>query len=77
MIKATVSKWGNSLAIRIPQALAELLGLTEGTSVDLDAVQNTLLVKKHKDLRLEELLATYEQRQTEENWGGPEGQEVW
>jgi antitoxin MazE len=30
-----VSKWGNSLAIRIPAAVAEALGLKEGDAVEV------------------------------------------
>lgn len=33
-----VSKWGNSLAIRLPAALVEALGLREGDDVVLHAV---------------------------------------
>lgn len=30
-----VSKWGNSLAIRLPKAIVELLGLKEGDEVEI------------------------------------------
>ncbi|HRJ69878.1 MAG TPA: AbrB/MazE/SpoVT family DNA-binding domain-containing protein [Beijerinckiaceae bacterium] len=30
-----VSKWGNSLAVRLPKALVEELGLKEGDKIDL------------------------------------------
>ena len=30
-----VSKWGNSLAIRLPAAVVEVLGLKEGDDVDI------------------------------------------
>lgn len=33
-----VSKWGNSLAIRLPAALVEALGLREGDDVVLHAI---------------------------------------
>ena len=32
-----VSKWGNSLAIRLPQELVQRLGLAEGDDVELAA----------------------------------------
>lgn len=35
-----VSKWGNSLAIRIPQSVVDVLELKEGDSVELRAVDN-------------------------------------
>ena len=33
-----VAKWGNSLAVRLPQAVVELLGLTEGDSIEIHVV---------------------------------------
>lgn len=38
-----VSKWGNSLAIRIPQSVVDVLELKEGDSVELRAVDNRIL----------------------------------
>ncbi len=35
MTKATVSKWGNSIAIRLPKTVAEALRLQEGDIVDI------------------------------------------
>jgi antitoxin MazE len=31
-----VSKWGNSLAVRLPAAVVEVLGLKEGDSVEIE-----------------------------------------
>jgi antitoxin MazE len=33
-----VSKWGNSLAVRLPKALVEALGLKAGDEIDLTAL---------------------------------------
>ena len=33
-----VAKWGNSLAVRLPKALVEALGLKAGDEVDLTAL---------------------------------------
>ncbi len=35
-----VSRWGNSLAIRIPAAVVEALGLKEGDEVEVTAMQD-------------------------------------
>jgi len=32
-----VSKWGNSLAIRLPAAVVEVLGLKEGDEIEIQA----------------------------------------
>jgi antitoxin MazE len=34
-MKVKVSKWGNSLGVRLPKAAAEAAGLTEGSEVDV------------------------------------------
>ena len=42
-----VSKWGNSLAIRLPAAVVEALGLREGDDVTLHATgKRTLEIEK-------------------------------
>jgi antitoxin MazE len=33
-----VSKWGNSLAVRLPKAVVEALGLKEGDSIDIEVM---------------------------------------
>ena len=50
-----VQKWGNSLGIRIPQALAKKLHLHSGSQVELDAVNNHLVITK-SNLELDRLL---------------------
>jgi antitoxin MazE len=34
-MQVRIAKWGNSLAVRLPKAIAEDLGLTEGQPVDV------------------------------------------
>ena len=42
-----VSKWGNSLAVRLPAAVVEVLGLKEGDDVEIDvAGARTLGVRR-------------------------------
>lgn len=48
---ATVAKWGNSLAVRIPQNLAKEIHLTEGTAIDLSVVDGALVVKPRSRMR--------------------------
>lgn len=46
-----VCKWGNSLAIRIPAAVVEALGLKEGDEVTLRAAgDGSLVVEKPLDI---------------------------
>ncbi|WP_031337675.1 AbrB/MazE/SpoVT family DNA-binding domain-containing protein [Rhodopseudomonas sp. B29] len=42
-----VSKWGNSLAVRLPKTLVDKLGLQEGDELNVvDVVERTLVVEK-------------------------------
>ena len=38
-----VSKWGNSLAVRLPKALVDKLGLAEGDNLDIIEADKRLL----------------------------------
>ena len=51
-----VSKWGNSLAVRLPAAVVEALSLSEGDDIELQVVSSrSLEVTRTPDTR--ELLA--------------------
>jgi antitoxin MazE len=53
-----VTRWGNSLGLRIPQHIAAAIQLTEGSQVILEVSDGRLVVKpKRKKYSLEELLA--------------------
>lgn len=51
-----VSKWGNSLAVRLPAALVEALELKEGDDIELELQGDKRIVVKKKP-STEELLA--------------------
>ncbi len=75
-----VSRWGNSLGLRIPKAYASLLNLNAGDVVEVIPSQAGLTIQKpRKRYELAELLAgvTPENRHAEVSWGKPEGQEIW
>ena len=78
---ATVRKWGNSLAIRLPRAFAEELGLADGSPVDLSLTDAGLLLTPARPAvpRLEDLLAGVTRRNLHGEVGtGPAvGREVW
>jgi antitoxin MazE len=59
---ATIQKWGNSLALRIPKVVAEQVEIHQGSEIEIRVVGNegtiTLIPKKQpKKYLLEELLA--------------------
>jgi antitoxin MazE len=75
-----VNKWGNSLGLRIPQPIANKVGLTAGTVVSIDVVNDTIVISTvKKKYSLDELLegVTPELIGGEYDWGEPVGKEVW
>ncbi len=78
---STIAKWGNSLAVRIPQHLIREIQLTEGTEVELVVVDGNLVMKPRSRRRysLDELVAaiTPENCHPEVNSGATVGNEVW
>ncbi len=78
---ATVAKWGNSLALRIPQHIVKAIQLTEGSEVDLVVIDGNLVVKPRPRLSysLEELVAaiTPENLHSEVDSGVAMGHEAW
>ena len=80
-MRAEVKKWGKSLALQIPKALAEAAGLESGSRVEQISENGYLHVTSVKRSRytLEELVAqiTPENRHDEWDTGPPVGREIW
>ncbi len=54
-----LTKWGNSLGLRVPRDIAARLGLTEGARVDVEALDDGRIVitRSRRRFTLDELLA--------------------
>jgi len=79
-LRARIAKWGNSLGVRIPKAVAKEVGLDEGTNVDVRVSgRNLVLAPAHREYSLQELVAgiTAKNRHGETDWGNPVGNENW
>ncbi len=80
-MEVKVSKWGNSLAVRIPSGIARSAKLKEGSGLEIAGTGGCIILKPLKKTvyDLNELLS----RVTEENIhqeiesGGPIGREEW
>lgn len=58
MPTAQITKWGNSLAIRIPKPLAERAGMSEGDPIELEARHGEITLQlREKVPTLKELVA--------------------
>ncbi len=78
-MRARIAKWGNSLGIRIPKALAREVGLDEGASVEVKVSgRNLVLMPARAEYGLDELVAgiTPKNRHRETDWGAPVGHET-
>ncbi|MEC4882609.1 MAG: AbrB/MazE/SpoVT family DNA-binding domain-containing protein [Scytonema sp. PMC 1070.18] len=77
----SITKWGNSLAVRIPRALAEQVQIQEGTEVTFSISDNSIVItpKKRKKYTLDELLEgmTPEKFHFEIDTGVAMGNEIW
>ncbi len=85
-MQATISKWGNSLALRLPRHVAEQASLVEGTTVELEVDGGMLkVVPSRRKFKLSELLEGEPKRAgkkkgaaaAEVDWGPPRGDETW
>jgi len=79
-MKTVVQKWGHSLALRIPKAMAEHIKVKEGAPVEIQEDGNALLIKPvGAKPSLKELLSkvTPENLHGETKTGKAVGKEVW
>ena len=73
-----ISKWGSSLAVRIPKAVAEEWGVKEGSTVEMSQDAQGIHLRKRK-YDLEEMVASLENAELhpEIDTGTPRGNEIW
>ena len=76
--RTRVSRWGASLAIRIPKPIAEQWGVREGAVVEIVPRRDAVILRKRR-YDLEDLVAsiTTDNRPGEVDWGAAEGAEAW
>lgn len=75
-----VQKWGNSLALRLPKAVAEQIDVSEGQDVEMRVERGSLVIKAvRRKYRLADLMKSVNQqnRHAEVQWGNREGGEIW
>ncbi|TYQ30021.1 AbrB/MazE/SpoVT family DNA-binding domain-containing protein [Pseudanabaena sp. UWO310] len=78
---AAIAKWGNSLAVRIPQAMAEQLQIQAGSEINIEIIDGKIILTPHrrKKYTLDELLdnMTVEHLHPEISTGVSVGNEAW
>jgi antitoxin MazE len=84
-MKVAFQKWGDSLALRVPKAVADQIGAREGQAAEMTVTNGKLVIevalpkrRKRRDA-LDELVAgiTPDNRHDEIGWGPAVGNEVW
>ena len=76
--KSHVSKWGASLAVRIPKPIAEQWGVQEGSAIEIVPRGDQVVLRK-KSYDLADMLAemTPDNLHPEQDSGPPQGAEDW
>ena len=75
-----IRKWGNSLAVRIPDEFAENLDLKDGSLVKFRQEGDQIVIAKSKPkYTLKDLVKniTSKNKHKEFDWGKPMGKEIW
>ena len=78
-------RWGNSLAVRIPKAVADALRVSDGRQAEVRVENGTLVLRpilkptRKPRYTMEELLngMSKENVPQEVDWGQPRGNETW
>ena len=78
--KATVARWGNSTAVRLPKEVLREARMHEGDELVMEVEAPGVIRMRSTEalLTLEELLSGIKPGSLEEmDWGKPVGKEVW
>jgi antitoxin MazE len=77
-VTATISRWGNSLGIRIPRAALDEAHLEEGDQVSVTSVDGKVVIAKANKRSLDELIAKITpQNRHAETFESSVGNEAW
>jgi len=81
MTTATVGKWGNAAAIRIPQPFCEQLGIGAGDAVHMSVEGRKLIIERTgEEYTLQARMHGWDgvrYETGEYDWGAPAGKELW
>ena len=79
-MRTKIQKWGNSLSVRIPKAVADKAGLKEQDQLEIEVRDDkvVLLPRKEREYTLKELLkgVTKKNLHKEVDFGAPIGREM-
>jgi antitoxin MazE len=80
-MRSQLTRWGNSVAVRVPKRVLEDAKLAEGDTLELVVTKPGVISLRatEKKPTLKSLVSaiTPENRHRETDWGGPIGNELW
>ena len=79
-VEASVTQWGNGLAVRLNKAVANAAGVKDGTPVHISVKRGRIIVEAaEREPTLNEMLAAFDAKRHggEAMAFGPVGKEVW
>ena len=81
MLEQNITKWGDTLVVKIPISLAMKTNLKEGSNVEIDIIEGNIIIKPkiRNKYTLEFLLEgmTADNFHREIETGGSVGNEIW
>ena len=77
-MRTSLSKWGNSLAVRVPRDVAESVGLREGAALEMTVEADSIVLRPRR-YDIGDLVSAIKAREapTLELDDGPRGTEAW
>jgi antitoxin MazE len=75
-----ISRWGNSLGLRLPKSIAREAQVDEGDTVDVSVRNGAIVIRPSRPTySLRQLVAkiTPRNRHDDTDWGVPVGDEAW
>lgn len=80
-MRSQITKWGNSMAVRIPKEILEQTGIKAQQAVDIRAQEGAIVIEPalSREEQLNQLLdqITPENRHEFIDFGEPVGKEIW
>ncbi|TAM74376.1 AbrB/MazE/SpoVT family DNA-binding domain-containing protein [bacterium] len=84
IMQVTVSRWGHSLGIRVPKAIADDLRLTEGAVIDIEPLDGGFVLRpaarvpitRYSLADLVKRMGSADMEPREIDWGTPRGAEA-
>ena len=75
-----ISRWGNSLGLRLPKSVAQEAQVADGDKVEVSVKNGAIVIRPaRRTYALADLVSkiTPANRHDEDHWGAPAGREAW